>query len=91
MLSKKHDNLTFGGHPIYSEEIDGVIYIEVKGVKGTLTEIESFINAKDRLIRYFGDSKIRNWEKGQIRIDCLTEEKKIVKKLIQNIKEYYNA
>ena len=91
MLLKKHDNLTFGGHTIYSEKIGDIIYIEVKGVKGTLTEMEKFINAKDRLRRYFGGAKIRNWENGCIRIDCLIEEREVVKFLIKNIKEYYNV
>ena len=91
LMSLKNTNLKFGGYPITTEKIGDTIYVNVKGVTGTLNEMEDYINAKDyRKRRYFGGSKIRTWKKGSIRIDCLIETRENIQNLISTINKDYN-
>ena len=65
--------ITFNGFPVTFEAIDGEIFISCKGVTGTLSDVDRFFNSKSKHARRFGTSKIRLWNKGFVKIDCLED------------------
>lgn len=87
----KGKGLTFGGFPIEFEVIEGDVLVTCKGVTGTLSEMEAFINRKGTEPCRFGEAKIKAWVNKQVRIDCLIEEMSHIKFLIKHAKELQNG
>jgi hypothetical protein len=84
------NELTFGGYPIEYKFIDDEIYIVCKGVEGKLSDIEKYLKDKSHIRHYFGKSKIRSWNRGMIKIDCLEETVENFIKMYNYLKELKN-
>lgn len=84
------EQLTFGGFPVEFERRDDEVYVHCKGVVGTLSQAEEFINDKLNRRHYFGTSKIRNWRNNQIRIDCLQDSRNKFNEILNKAKQFKN-
>lgn len=67
------EDITFNGYPVTLEYRDGEVYINCKGVTGTLSDMHKYYKDKSKLTKRFGQSKIRCWHKGLVKIDCLED------------------
>jgi len=78
-----NNQLTFGGHPVKMELIDGEVYVTCKGVIGTDTQIKKFLKNKSGGRYKFGESSIKCYPNKIVRIDCLSDTKEQIKFLYE--------
>lgn len=71
--SEFKENLTFNKLPVTLTYSNNEVYINCKTITGTLTEMETFFNARGNHLCYFGGAKVRLWNKNSVRIDCLED------------------
>jgi hypothetical protein len=85
------NQIIFNGYPVVFETINGEVYVTCKGVTGSLRQIENFMKCKkSKRVKYFGESKVRQWNKGLVKIDCLEDTNEKVIEIYKHAKELKN-
>lgn len=85
------NDLKFAGYPITLEQINDEIFINCKGLTGTLSQVEEFLSDINNKRHYFGKAKIRRWRNAQIRIDCLIDDYSQFIYLYEQVKQFKNG
>lgn len=87
-LCDRNDELTFNGYPVSLELIDGEVYVTCKGVTGSLTQAEKYLDNEKGKKFYFGESRIRNYPDKMVKIDCLIDTFENFYKIYETAKQF---
>jgi hypothetical protein len=72
-LCETDEELTFCNFPVEMELVGDEVYVSCKGVTGTLTQAELYLDNEKGKKFYFGESRIRNYPDKMVKIDCLID------------------
>jgi len=89
-LCEADKELTFGGFPVEMELIDDEVYVTCKGVTGSLTQAEKYLENKKGEKFYFGESRIRNYPNKMVKIDCLIDSLENFLQIYEHAKKFKN-
>lgn len=90
LCNVKEDNYTFNGFPVTMQYLDGEVYVTCKGVVGTLSQADKFMENKKNEKFYFGESRIRRYPDKMIKIDCLYDKYSKFVEIYNRAKELKN-